>query len=142
MVATALAGRFMRLCWVDKVPIFLFGVITVILLVLGQLGGNPDTSAYCHALRIAHPDWTHHDSYCFVTPAQHWSAFLAIDGILFLKIVAPIWVLFRVVDLFMGGPSSRRRPRSASAPHRMTADIELGPEEWTRAGPDWRRQPR
>jgi hypothetical protein len=64
----------MRLCWADKIPLVLFALITVALLVLGGFG--PVDSEYCRYLRLEHPDWTNADSYCFVTSAQHWSAFL------------------------------------------------------------------
>jgi hypothetical protein len=33
----------MRLCWADKIPLVLFGLITVALLVLGGLLGSTDS---------------------------------------------------------------------------------------------------
>jgi hypothetical protein len=79
----------MRLCWADKVPLALFALITLFMLFLGA-GANPDNSQYCKDIREIYPTWTSADSYCFVTAAQHWSAFLSIEWALFLKIVAPI----------------------------------------------------
>jgi hypothetical protein len=40
----------MRLCWADKIPLVLFGLISVVLLVLGGLG--PTDSEYCRYLRL------------------------------------------------------------------------------------------
>jgi hypothetical protein len=128
----------MRLCWADKLPLVLFGLITVALLVLGELG--PTDSDYCRYLRLEHPDWTSAQSYCFVTSAQHWSAFFSIEWILFLKIIAPIWAITRLIDLFGGGPAIRRQYREslrANDVPRTTADIDLAPREWSRAEPDW-----
>jgi hypothetical protein len=130
----------MRLCWADKIPLLLFGLITVALLVLGELG--PTDSDYCRYLRLEHPDWTSANSYCFVTSAQHWSAFFSIEWILFLKFIAPIWVITRLIDLFAGGPAIRREyceRMRVSAPRRMV-DIDVAPREWRREEPDWRRQ--
>jgi hypothetical protein len=117
----------MRLCWADRIPLLLFALITLIMLCLGAIGGSTDTD-YCHTLRAIHPEWTSHDSYCFVTATQHWSAFFSIEGTLFLKIVAPIWALLRIVDLSMGDPA-RRRPNTNAV---MTADIDLPRGRWTR----------
>jgi hypothetical protein len=119
----------MRLCWADKIPLALFGVITLILLFLG-LGQTPDTSDYCRLLRLEHPTWTHADSYCFVTAAQHWSAFVWIEGFLFLKIVLPVWVVVRLIDLFGGGPAIRRRARDLVTIDVPTADIEMPQGRW------------
>ena len=127
----------MRLCWADKVPLALFAIITLILLFLG-MGQNPDPSEYCRWVRLEHPDWTSRESYCFVTSAQHWSAFLSIEGTLFWKIVAPVWALTRIVDLFMGGPAIRRRVKDniIDVP---TADIEMPRVRWPRSGRDLSR---
>ena len=128
----------MRLCWADKVPLALFAIITLILLFLG-MGQNPDPSEYCRWLRLEHPDWTSRESYCFVTSAQHWSAFFSIEGTLFWKIVAPVWALTRIVDLFMGGPAIRRRAKGNIAIDVPTADIEMPREHWPRSGRDLSR---
>jgi hypothetical protein len=132
----------MRLCWADKVPLALFALITLFMLVLGA-GANPDNSQYCKDIREIYPTWTSADSYCFVTAAEHWSAFFSIEWALFLKIVAPIWAITRLIDLFGGGPAIRREYRESlrtNAPPRTTADIDLAPAEWTREEPDWRRR--
>jgi hypothetical protein len=76
----------MRLCWADKIPLVLFGLITAALLALGGLLGSTD-SEYCRYLRLEHPDWTSANSYCFVTAAEHWNAFFSIEWILSLKII-------------------------------------------------------
>ena len=128
----------MRLCWADKVPLALFAIITLILLFLG-MGQNPDPSEYCRWVRLEHPDWTSRESYCFVTSAQHWSAFLSIEGTLFWKIVAPVWALTRIVDLFMGGPAIRRRAKGNIAIDVPTADIEMPRVRWPRSGRDLSR---
>ena len=128
----------MRLCWADKVPLALFAIITLILLFLG-MGQNPDPSEYCRWLRLEHPDWTSRESYCFVTSAQHWSAFFSIEGTIFWKIIAPVWGLTRIVDLFMGGPAIRRRAKGNIAIDVPTADIEMPREHWPRSGRDLSR---
>jgi hypothetical protein len=111
----------------------------VVLLVLGGLG--PTDSEYCRYLRLEHPDWTSANSYCFVTAAQHWSAFLSIEWTLFLKFIAPIWVITRLADMFGGGTAIRRDYRDslrrANASPQTTADIDLTPREWSRVEPDW-----
>lgn len=129
----------MRLCWADKVPLALFGIITLILLFLG-MGENPDPSEYCRWLKMEHPDWTSRESYCFVTSAQHWSAFLSIEGTLFWKIVGPVWALTRIVDLFMGGPAIRRRNRQVIID--VPVDTEMTQGHWPMSEPDWLRQRR
>jgi hypothetical protein len=130
----------MRLCWADKFPLALFALITLIMLFLGS-GGAPDTSEYCRYLRLEHPTWTSNESYCFVTAAQHWSAFVSIEALLFWKLVVPVWVVTRLIDLMGGGIAARRADRDeASGLHQ--ADIELRPGEWTTSEPDWRRQRR
>jgi hypothetical protein len=131
----------MRLCWADKVPLALFAIITLILLFLG-MGQNPDPSEYCRWLRLEHPDWTSAESYCFVTSAQHWSAFAWIEGFLFLKIVVPIWIALRLIDLFGGGPAMRLadRERQTAGSTGHSADIDLAPGEWTSSEPEWRRR--
>lgn len=125
----------MRLCWADKIPLVLFGLITVALLVLGELG--PTDTEYCRYIRLEHPDWTSANSYCFVTTAQHWSAFVSIEWTLFLKIIAPIWAFTRLIDLSGGGPAIRRQCRRFNDAPRRTADIDLTPQEWSREEPDW-----
>jgi hypothetical protein len=123
----------MRLAWPEKITLALFALITLIMLFLG-LGETPDMSEYCRSMRLEHPTWTSADSYCFVTAAQHWSAFAWIEGFLFLRIVLPVWVVARLVDLFGGGPALRRGDREqrqrSTAPD-ATAHIDLGPGEWT-----------
>jgi hypothetical protein len=128
----------MRLCWADKIPLALFAIITLILLFLG-MGQNPDPSEYCRWLKLEHPDWTSRESYCFVKSAQHWSAFLSIEGTLFWKIVAPVWALTRIVDLIMGGPAIRRRAKGNIAIDVPMADIEMPREHWPRSGRDLSR---
>jgi hypothetical protein len=132
----------MRLCWADKIPLALFGIITLVMLFLG-LGAHPDMSEYCRSMRLEHPTWTYDDSYCFVTAAQHWSAFAWIEGFLFLKFVLPVWVVTRVIDLFGSGPALRRANRerhAADGPGHFPADIDLAPNEWTLSDPEWRRR--
>jgi hypothetical protein len=131
----------MRLCWADKVPLALFGIITLILLFLG-MGENPDPSEYCRWLKLENPDWTSHESYCFVTSAQHWSAFLSIEGMLFWNIVLPVWAMTRIVDLSMGGPAIRRRARGGMPIDVPMADIEMPRERWPMSEPDWHPPPR
>lgn len=97
----------MRLCWADKIPLALFVLITLTLLALG--GSAPDNSQYCQSLRLEHPTWT--QSYCFVTSAQHWSAFAGIEWIILYKIIAPIWIALRLFDLMGNGPALRREGR-------------------------------
>jgi hypothetical protein len=123
----------MRLAWPEKTSLVVFGLITLILLFLG-MGENPDPSEYCQWLKLEHPEWTSRESYCFVTSAQHWSAFLSIEGTLFWKIVAPVWALTRIVDLFMGGPAIRRRAKGNIAIDVPSADIEMPREHWPRSG--------
>src|ERR1700733_11356371 len=125
----------MRLCWADKVPLALFALITVALLLLG-MPHNTDTSEYCRLMRLEHPGWTSRDSWCFVTSAEHWSAFLSIEGTLFWKIVAPVWALTRIIDLFMGGPGLRRRAKMHSAIDVPTADIEMPRAHWPKLAQD------
>jgi hypothetical protein len=122
----------MRLAWPEKVALVLFGVITLVMLFLGA-GPNPDTSEYCRILHLQNPAWTSADSYCFVTAAQHWSAFLSIEGFLFLKIVLPAWIALRVIDLFGGGPRIRRAYREEQAAKSYEGDhpeIDLARNEW------------
>lgn len=129
----------MQLCWADKVALALLGLITVALLILGMPHGA-DTSEYCRLMKLEHPDWTSRNSYCFVTTAQHWSAFLSIEGTLFWKIVAPVWVVTRVIDLFMGGPALRRRARGDMAIDVPTEDIAMPRGRSLRTEPDWIRR--
>ncbi len=122
----------MRLCWADKVPLALLALITVALLLLG-MPNSPDTSEYCRLMRLEHPDWTSRDSWCFVTSAEHWSAFLSIEGTVFWKIVLPAWIVPRLIDLFGGGPAIRRefrqKQRTKTYPD-VHADIDLARNEW------------
>ena len=122
----------MRLAWPEKITLALFALITLVMLFLGS-GATPDMSEYCRSLRLEHPAWTHADSYCFVTGAQHWAAFAWIEGFLLLKIMLPAWIVARLVDLFGGGPALRRgdRERQHSAAPDTAAHIDLGPGEWT-----------
>lgn len=129
----------MRLCWADKVPLALLGLITVALLFLG-MPHTEDTSEYCRLLRIGHPDWTSQDSYCFVTSAQHWAAFLSIEDTLFWKIVAPVWIVARFVDLIMGGPAMRRKPKGDRVIDVPTADTETPQARSPWLVPDWPRR--
>jgi len=134
----------MRLAWPEKIALAPFALITLIMLFLG-LGETPDMSQYCRDLRASYPTWTSNESYCFTTAAQHWWAFASIEGFLFLKIVLPVWVVARLIDLFGGGIALRRADReqrqaSGRDPHRTTADIDLAPGEWTSSDPEWRRR--
>jgi hypothetical protein len=131
----------MRLCWADKIPLVLFGVITLVLLILGADQGL-DSSNYCQWIRATNPEWTSRESYCFVTSAQHWSAFFWIDGFLFLKIVLPVWVIVRLIDLFGGGPALRRadRERQTASSSEHSASIDLEPGEWMSSEPEWRQR--
>jgi hypothetical protein len=98
----------MRLCWADKVPLLLLTALVLVLLWFGGvLSGHNDTE-YCHQLVLGHPTWTSADSYCFVTDEEHWGAFFSITWSLFLKFIAPIWVVLRITDFFLGGPYHRR----------------------------------
>jgi hypothetical protein len=109
-------------------------------LLLGLGNEAQDASEYCRQIRSAHPDWTSHNSYCFVTAAQHWSAFVSIEWTLFLKIVLPAWVVLRLIDLAGGGPAIRRAYREeqgAAAP--SAPDIDLARSEWHSEEPEWRR---
>jgi hypothetical protein len=97
----------MRLAWPEKFSVGFFAFITTILLLLG--GSTNHDDPYCKSLRAMHPDWTNLESYCFVTPEQHWSAFLSIEGTLFLKFVLPVWIVLRLIDLYGAGPARRRQ---------------------------------
>ena len=126
----------MRLAWPEKIALAPFALITLIMLFLG-LGETPDMSQYCRDLRASYPTWTSNESYCFTTAS--------IEGFLFLKIVLPVWVVARLIDLFGGGIALRRADReqrqaSGRDPHRTTADIDLAPGEWTSSEPEWRRR--
>jgi len=127
----------MRLCWADKVPLALFALITVTQLIFA--GWAPDDSQYCQLLRIEHPTWTSADSYCFVTVVQQWTAFAYIEGILFLKIILPVWVCTRAFDLLGNGPALRRsaRDRSDDSIARTMADFDLPRAEWTSSMSDF-----
>jgi hypothetical protein len=102
----------MRLPWPEKIALALFALITLIMLFLGS-GGAPDTSDYCRYMRLEHPTWTSSDSYCFVTAAEHWSAFVSIEALLFWKLVVPVWVATRLIDLMGGGIAARRADRDS-----------------------------
>lgn len=129
----------MRLCWAEKIPLALLVLITVILLLLG-MPHSSDTSEYCRLMRLEHPNWTNRESWCFVTSAQHWSAFFSIEGTLFWKVVFPAWILCRIIDLFMGGPGLRRRAKLHSAIDVPTGDIVMPQAHWPRSEPDWFRR--
>ena len=126
----------MRLCWADKVPLALFGLITLSCWCLADCWDRPDTQ-FCRYLRLDYPDWTSADSYCFVTAAQHWSAFLSIEWILFLKIIAPIWVITRLLTCLAVAPPSVTSIATLVPSPQTTADIDLTPQEWRRVEPDW-----
>jgi hypothetical protein len=117
------------MAWPEKLALALFALITVVLLLLGLGNETQDASNYCQQIRAAHSDWTSDNSYCFVTAAQHWSAFASIEWFLFLKIVLPAWVVMRLIDLFGGGPAIRRadRERTNSGPEQCQAAIDLDP---------------
>ena len=102
----------MRLAWPEKITLAVFALITLIMLFLGS-GGAPDTSDYCRWLRLEHSTWTSNESYCFVTSAQHWSAFVSIEALLFWKLVVPVWVATRLIDLVGGGIAARRADRES-----------------------------
>jgi hypothetical protein len=127
-----------RLCWADKVPLVLLALMTLALLFLGL---GPAEDDYCRYIRLGNPHGTSADSYCFVTTAQHWSAFFSIEWTLFLKFIVPIWVSLRLMDAMGGGIAIRREYydslRRANDVPRMTADIDLTPREWSREVPDW-----
>ena len=138
----ALRDDAMRFCWADKVPLLLFALITLFMLFLGA-GQYPDNSDFCKYIREAYPTWTSAQSYCFVTASEHWSAFFSIEWQLFLKLIAPLWAITRLIDLFGGGPAIRRQYREsqhANDAPRTTADIDLSPREWSRVGPDWHQR--
>ena len=102
----------MRLAWPEKFVLVIFGLITLVLLFLGGgFGEYPDPSEYCQQLRHSYPTWTSANSYCFTTAEQHWRAFAGIEWILFLKLVLPIWIVLRLIDLFGGGIAIRREYR-------------------------------
>jgi hypothetical protein len=79
-------------CWADKIPLWIFLAVTVVLFVLGQVGSNPASDRW-------------------------WDAFLWVEGFLFLKFILPAWVVLRVIDFMVGGPTirlARRRAREAT----------------------------
>jgi hypothetical protein len=131
----------MRLAWPEKASLVVFGLITLVMLFLG-MGQNPDPSEYCQQLRSAHHDWTSAESYCFVTAAQHWSAFAWIEGFLFLKVVLPVWIVLRVLDIAGGGPAIRRGHFNDWPPpwQKRKVGLDLRPTEWTSSEPEWRRR--
>jgi hypothetical protein len=79
-------------CWADKIPFWIFLAVTVVLFVLGSVGSNPASDRW-------------------------WDAFLWVDGFLFLKFILPAWVVLRIIDFMVGGPTirvARRRAREAT----------------------------
>jgi hypothetical protein len=127
----------MRLAWPEKFTLAIFVAIAAVLLFLGGFGENPDPSEYCQSLRNSHPTWTSADSYCFVSAEQHWFAFAWIEGFLVLKIVLPIWIVLRLIDLFGGGIAIRRAAHKGRPP--VDHLIDLAPGEWSSSEPEWRR---
>ena len=82
----------MHPCWADKIPFWIFLAVTVVLFVLGNLDNDTPSGRW-------------------------WAAFLWVDGFLFLKFILPAWVVLRVIDFMVGGPTirlARRRAREAS----------------------------
>jgi len=90
----------MHPCWADKIPLWVFLAVTVVLFVLGQVGSNPASDRW-------------------------WDAFLWVEGFLFLKFILPAWVVLRVIDFMVGGPTirlARRRAREATGYSGVEAD--------------------
>lgn len=84
----------MRPCWADKLPLWAFVAISLVLFVLGNLDNDTAFSE------------------------RWWAAFLWFEGFVGLTFILPAWVALRVIDFMAGGPTirlARRRAREAMA---------------------------
>jgi hypothetical protein len=89
---SAVEDAAMHPCWADKIPLWIFLAVTLVLFVLGNLDNDTPSGRW-------------------------WAAFFSVDGFLFLKFILPTWVVLRVIDFMVGGPTirlARRRAREAT----------------------------
>lgn len=70
---------------VDRISLYLFSLLAVIIFFLGGLGPNS---------KFMDADW--------------WQAYFDIMATVGLKFILPVWLILRFIDLVLGGPMRRR----------------------------------
>lgn len=80
-ISAGILEASLHICWAEKIPLFILFAITLILLFAVTTGG---------------------------TGLAGLGALIEVLGIVLIKWLLPLWLILRVIDALLGGPSKRR----------------------------------